>query len=358
MPGSTKTPIEIAVDITIRLGFLLILIFWCLNILLPFIMPVLWGVIISVSLYPLFLKVKSWFGNKGKLAATVITLFFLGFIIVPSYVFFESMADGIIDIGKSIESGELIIPEPDKKVADWPVVGKSIYGIWDLSHKNLEAALEKYQPQIIDAGKWLLSSMVGTGVGILQFLLSVIIAGVLLTTAESSGKVFRAFFNKLVGEKGGEFAQISEMTVRNVTKGILGVAVIQAALVGLGFILAGIPYAGLWALIVLILAIIQLPPLIVVIPVIIYMFSTMETVPATLWTIYLLLAGGSDNILKPILLGKGAPVPMLVIFLGAIGGFILSGFIGLFTGAIVLSLGYKLLIAWMEEDSVEATKSK
>ena len=122
---------------------------------------------------------------------------------------------------------------------------------------------------------------------------------------------------------------------------------------GIGFILAGVPYAGVWALIVMILAILQLPPLIVILPVVIYLFSANSTLFASLWTVYLLLAGASDNILKPILLGKGAPVPMLVIFLGVIGGFMLSGFIGLFTGAIILSLGYKLFITWLDGDDKE-----
>ena len=155
-----------------------------------------------------------------------------------------------------------------------------------------------------------------------------------------------------MGERGDEFAEISNVTIKNVAKGILGVAIIQSTLAGIGFILAGVPYAGLWALICLILAIIQIGPALVIIPVIIYLFSTMGLLGAILWTVYFVVVMISDNFLKPILLGKGAPVPMLVIFLGTIGGFITSGFVGMFIGAIILSLGYKLFITWLDEEAV------
>jgi predicted PurR-regulated permease PerM len=184
------------------------------------------------------------------------------------------------------------------------------------------------------------------GGGILQLFVALIIAGVLLAipgTGESVRKVAR----KLAERRGEEFAEIVRITVGNVVKGVLGVAFIQAILVGIGFFLAQVPYPGIWTLLVFLLAVLQIPPLLVVIPVSVYLFSERSTGAAVGWTVYLLLAGFSDNILKPILLGKGAPVPMLVIFLGVIGGFMLSGFIGLFTGAIMMSIGYKLFVAWI-----------
>ena len=185
---------------------------------------------------------------------------------------------------------------------------------------------------------------------ILQFALAIIIAGILLAT-KGTEDISKKILRRLVGERGDSIAQLAGDTVGNVTKGVLGVAVIQSLLIGIGFLLAGVPYAGLWAVLVFLLAVLQLPPTLLVIPIIIYLFSIMGTVPAVLWSIYLFLASISDNVLKPILLGKGAPVPMLVIFLGVVGGFMLSGFIGLFTGAIILSLGYRMFIFWLDEDS-------
>jgi predicted PurR-regulated permease PerM len=185
-----------------------------------------------------------------------------------------------------------------------------------------------------------------TASGILQMMISIIIAGVLLVV-KGTGESIRKFFRRLAGDRGDEFADVTMKTIGNVVKGILGVALIQALLVGIGLLVSGVPFAGVLTLVVFMLAVLQIPPLFVVIPVVVYLFSAKETTPAVLWTVYLLLAGFSDNILKPVLLGKGAPVPMLVIFIGVIGGFIFSGFIGLFTGAIIMSIGYKLFTAWI-----------
>jgi predicted PurR-regulated permease PerM len=161
--------------------------------------------------------------------------------------------------------------------------------------------------------------------------------------------VSKKFFKKLVGKRGDEFSDISEKTIRNVVKGVFGVAVIQSILSGIVFMLAKVPYAGLWALLILILAIIQLGPALVIIPVIIYLFSAISPISATIWTVVLIAVMLSDNILKPYLMGKGSPVPMLVIFLGSIGGMMSFGFLGLFFGAIILSLGYKLYSGWLTE---------
>ena len=162
------------------------------------------------------------------------------------------------------------------------------------------------------------------------------------------GEVIRKFFRKLVGDRGDEFAEMTMKTVNSVVKGVIGVAFIVAILNGILFFLAGIPYSGIWVLVVFVLGMLQLPLLFVTLPIIVYLFAVKGTTAAIIWTILLLFAGLSDNFLKPILLGKGSAVPTLVIFIGVIGGFILSGFIGLFTGAIVMSLGYKLLMGWMD----------
>jgi predicted PurR-regulated permease PerM len=161
----------------------------------------------------------------------------------------------------------------------------------------------------------------------------------------------------VAGSRGDEFADVTKATVGNVIKGILGVALIQAFLTGVGLLLADVPFVGLWTILIFVLAILQLPPAIVVIPIVVYLFSVEEPTTAVLWTIYLLVAGLSDNIIKPLLLGKNAPVPMLVIFIGVIGGFMLSGFIGLFSGAIVMSIGYKLFSAWIGDDNAKVVET-
>ena len=352
--SSLQQSIHTSVEVTLRLVFLFILIAWCLNILLPFIAIVLWAVIIAVSVEPVYNAIASKMGNKSTWAAVVVVLLFLAIIIIPSYFAVNGLVTNIREISESFQQEGVKVPPPNQQVAEWPLIGEKVYAAWSAASENLESFLISYEKQLASFGKWLMSTALGIGVGILQFILSIIIAGVLLAT-KGTEDFTRKMFRKLVGKRGDEFAELSDKTVKNVTKGILGVAFIQSFLLGILFLLAGVPYAAIWAVLVLFLGIIQLPPTLVSIPVIIYLYSAISPTMATVWTVLIMLASLSDNILKPILLGKGAPVPMLVIFLGAIGGFILSGFIGLFTGAIVLSLGYELFMAWLNEPSTEPT---
>jgi len=336
-----------AIDIAIKLAVLALIVAWCFQILRPFLFPILWGIILAIALEPIY----NWFLRKTKgsikLAATFLTLVLVGFILIPSIAIFDSAVHGLRELKELHESGELVIPAANESVKDWPLIGDSTYELWNQASTNLESFASKYEEQIIQAGKFIFQSLVGTGTTILQLILSIIIAGVLLATP-GTGKASEAIFGKLAGAAGHEFIDVSRKTVQSVVKGILGVAIIQSILVGLGFFLAGVPYAGLWAVLVLILAVIQLPPSLVIIPVIIYLFSAKSGFVAGAWSVYLILAGISDNVLKPWLMGRGAAVPMLVIFLGSLGGFIAFGFIGLFAGAIVLSIAYKLAIHWLE----------
>jgi predicted PurR-regulated permease PerM len=294
-------------------------------------------------------------GGRPKLAASLILLICLTVIIVPSVLFMDSMIEGIKGLRASYQAGTLTIPAPSEKVKTWPVIGNSIYDLWQSATMDLGQFIVKYKDQLTGFGSKIGKGILSATGGIVQMMVAVVIAIVLLIVGGTNESILK-FFRKVAGNRGDEFAGVVNMTIGNVVKGILGVALIQAIITGLGFLFAGIPLAGLWTLLVFIFAVLQLPPAIIVVPIMAYMFSEKELTPAIIWTIYLMIAGLSDNILKPILLGKGAPVPMLVIFIGVIGGFIFSGFIGLFTGAVVMSIGYKLFISWLDssaQDEVE-----
>jgi len=338
------------VEIAIRLGFLAILVVWCFQIIHPFAGVVLWAIIIALTLAPAHNALQNKIGASPKWSATLLTLFGLAVIVLPSWLFFESTISGLMELRARLAEGTLTIPPPTEKVTSWPLIGNKVYQIWGNASENLAAFITQYQEQIIEIAGTLLEKAMSIGSSILTFILAMIIGGILLVT-NGTETTARKFFNKLVGTRGDEFTDVAAGTVRNVAKGVIGVALIQAFIVGIGLLLAGVPHAGLWALVVMVLAILQLPALLVIIPIVIWMFSVFNPVPATLWTVYLLAAGASDNFLKPMLLGKGAAVPMLVIFLGVLGGFMLSGFIGLFTGAIIISLGYKLFVSWLDDDS-------
>lgn len=342
------------IDISLRLGILFVLLGWAFLILRPFVSIVIWGIIIAVSLYPLHLILTKKLGDFPKLSAGIISLMLLAVLLVPSAIFTESVVEGISNFSSGLDAESFHLPPPDPQIAEWPVIGNTIYDIWSGASNNLEDEIMNYSEQLKSVGNWLLTALMGTGLGILQLLVSIIIGGVFLGTSEKGANFSNKLFRRVVGPRGDEFARTSEITVRNVSKGVIGVAIIQSLLAGIVFMLAGVPYAGLWTLISLILCIIQIGPGLVIIPVIIYLFTIYDNWIAVLWTIALVFVMLSDNIIKPFLMGKGAPVPMLVIFLGSLGGFIAFGFIGLFLGAIVLSLVYKLVLTWIEDER-EAT---
>jgi predicted PurR-regulated permease PerM len=340
-------------DTFIRMLFLLLIIAWCLMLMYPFISIMLWGLILAIALMPVHSSLTKLVRGNAKLASVILVIISLVIIIVPSYYFLESTVKEVKDFSANFKGGTLSIPPPSESVKSWPVVGGVVYQTWYTGSTDIKVIIIKYQDQLLVAGKKIAGGILGAVGGVFQMMISLIIAGVLLAYGHV-GESIRKFFRKLVGERGDEFADIVGKTVSNVVKGILGVALIQALLTGGGMLIAGVPYAGILTILVFVLAVLQLPPALIMIPVIIYMFSANDIVPAILWTVYFLLAGLSDNVLKPILLGKGAPVPMLVIFIGVIGGFILQGFIGLFTGAIIMSIGYKLFVAWI--NSAEENK--
>ena len=334
-------------DTSIRLLFLAFIIAWCLLILLPFVSIILWAIILAIAFSPLHTSLSKWMGGREKLASTLIVLIGLAVVLIPGWLFLDSIISGAKELKADFDGGSFTIPSPTEKVKDWPLIGDRFYNIWSAASADLGAFFAQYREQLGGISEKLVKGILSVVSGGFQMIASTIIAGILLVVKGSRESVLKVF-RKLAGDRGEEFMDLSYKTVGNVVQGVLGVALIQSFLIGLGFVLSGVPLAGLWTLFVLIFAILQLPAIFIVLPVIIWLFSSIDTLPAVLWTIYLAAAGLSDNILKPILLGKGAPVPMLVIFLGVVGGFIFSGFIGLFTGAIVFSLGYKLFVAWID----------
>jgi predicted PurR-regulated permease PerM len=349
MENENKKQTQQAVEVFLRIGLLVLVLYWCFEILSPFIVPFLWGVIIAVAVYPLQLFFQKRLRDKKILTSVLITIIMLAVIIIPVSIFISTMTDSILILKTQIESGEIAFKAPSEAIKQWPIIGERLYDALLRLFEHTEDTIKQYQTELTEIGKKILTAIVGTGLSILQLLLSIIIAGVLLAT-KGTERAAIIIMSKLVDSRGEDFVKIMTNTIRNVVKGVLGVAVIQTILAGFGLYLSGVPNSGVLILLCLILSIVQIGPGLVIIPSVAYLYMHNSTMTAVLWTIYFIGVLTSDNILKPILLGKGASVPMLVIFLGVIGGFIMSGIIGLFTGAIVLSLGYKLLLAWMNID--------
>ena len=337
------------IDAAIKIIAIMLIGTWCFDILRPFIMPMAWGAIIAAALFPFYTKMVNWFGGKKGLAATVFALIGISILVIPTVTFSTSAVDSITQISEGLQEGTIDIPAPDEKVKEWPLVGEKIYPAWLTASDNLEKFASQYSEQIKNTFSKVLGAAASFGGVILQFILSVIIASMFLANSESCTKGCHSFISRLMGDKTDAVLKNTVATVRSVGAGILGIAFTQAVLSGIGLVVADIPAAGVWVLLVLMVAIVQLPPIIILGPIAAYYFSVADTTPAVIFLVYSIVVSSSDAVLKPIFLGRGTDIPMLVILLGAIGGMIVSGIIGLFTGAVILALGYQLMMMWLEQ---------
>jgi predicted PurR-regulated permease PerM len=338
-----------ATEATIRIVLVALLAAWCFRLVSPFILPVVWAIIIATAIYPGYRWLARTMGGRERLAAVVLVLIGLILLIVPSVMSAGSLVENARWLTDGLSDGEIEVPLPPENIASWPLIGERLHAFWTLAHENLMGAIEQLGPHLKPLAGGFLSGVAGVGLGLVQFVISIVIAGVFLASSDRCAEVASAVATRLVDERGPEFVALSGATVRGVAQGILGVALIQSFLVGIGLFAAGVPHASLWTALCLLVAVVQLPPLLVLLPIIIYMFATSGTTTSVIFTIWSVLASSSDTVLKPILLARGLDLPMMVIFMGAIGGFIASGFIGLFVGAVVLALGYKLFMAWLGE---------
>ena len=348
LPGDSQSSTTQAIEIAIRLSLIFLIMAWCLQIITPFISLIAWGAIIAVAIYPLFLKLTDKLGGKKKLAVTLIAVISIAAILIPVISLSGSLLESATKIGTSISSGEVQIPPPSESVQEWPLIGEKTYEFWQQASANLSELLKQYPGQLSLIGKKLLGLAAGAGFGVLQFLISMLIAAAFLASADTINASLLKLAKRLTTEHGEDLLIMSEKTVRSVAVGVIGIAFIQAFLAGIGMLIAGIPAAGLLAIIIMVLGIAQLPPLLILLPVAIYLFSGDSMAIAVFFLIWSVLVSASDMVLKPLLLGRGVDAPMMVILLGAIGGMITSGIVGLFIGAVILAMGYKLFRAWVE----------
>lgn len=335
-------------EVILQLGLVFLILGFCIKLLLPFMMPILWAIILAIVLYPAFNFLQKKLRGRKSLASFIITAVLLIIIIAPTVLFVNSVSSTITELKAGVEDGTLKVATPGQNIKDWPLIGDKAYDFLYSLSTDLKTGVMEYKEQIVELSKKLLGSVLSSTVALLQVILSVIIAGVLMVST-SAQNLAANFIRRIAGDFGDEFLNISVSTVFQVVKGILGVAIIQTLIQAVGLFGCGVPFAGVLTLLCLMLSIIQVGPIIINLGVIAYLFSLDNTTAALGWTVFFVLSGLSDNVLKPLLLGKGALVPMLVIFLGVIGGFMMSGFVGLFVGPIIFSIGYKLFAAWMDD---------
>ncbi len=348
--NNLTTPVRNAIEIAVYLLLIFAILSWCLQIVMPFVSFLAWGTIIAVALHPAFLKLRKSLGERNKPAVLVFVLLGLTTILVPAWMFAGSMLDSVQQFRGALESGQFQVPPANESVREWPLVGERLFEGWSSASTNLEDFLEDHHEELKSVSSTLLGKAAGIGLSVLQFLAATLVAAAMLANEKSTRAMIQRFCQRLAGERADEMIRLSSATIRSVAVGVLGIAFIQALLGGAGMWAVGVPAAGVWALFILVLAIAQLPPLLVLLPAVFYVFATNDnTAVCVIFTIWSLIVSFGDAALKPMLLGRGVEAPMLVILLGAIGGMLMSGIIGLFLGAVVLALGYKLVMAWLEQ---------
>jgi predicted PurR-regulated permease PerM len=343
---------EDIIHLAVRLGLLAFLVYWSFILVEPFVPILAWSAVLAVALYPAFEWLSNRLGGRPKLAATIVTASCLAIVIGPVAWLGLGLIDGLTEISEQFGNGRFVVPSPPAALADWPIVGRPVHELWSKASTNLDAALRQLAPYLKPVAGYLLAFAGGLGIGTLKFLLSVILAGFLFPSGPRLVSASRGFLSHVVAQRSGEFLALAGATIRSVSQGVIGIAIFQALLIGSALKLAGVPYASVLSFAVLILGILQIGSLIILLPVVIWIWTAKDFAIALPITIFLILAGISDNILKPLLMGRGLTTPMPVIFIGLIGGTLAHGIVGLFVGPIILAVAWELMTAWIREDKV------
>lgn len=351
-PAFEKVLSREMLDVLIRAGLVAALVLLCFQILNPFLHLLLWSVILAITLYPLQCRLQRKLGGTDGRIATLIVLAAMVILMVPIYLLGTSVTHSVQGALVMVKSGSFHIPPPADSVLGWPLVGRAIHGFWLQAAADLTGLVHKFGPQLRDAGLVLLGTLGNLGLGLLTFVLSLLIAGIFMAYGERGADSAVRIASRISGpEKGARITRLCTATIRAVAQGVVGIAFIQMILIGVAFVLMGIPGAGLLSLAVLLLGIMQLPATLITLPVIAYVFVTQGAGVATIvFAIYVAIAGLADNVLKPLLLGRGVEVPMPVVLIGALGGMVASGVIGLFIGPVILAIGYQLFWQWVADD--------
>ncbi len=346
---------EDVIQLVIRLGLLALLIIWTFLIIRPFVPILAWSGVLAVAFYPAFSWVAKLLGGRPKTAAAILTMITLGIVLGPATWLGLSAVDGVRELARQLSTGDLALQSAPEQLKSWPLVGPWLYDLWEQAYANISAVLREVAPYLQPLAGPLLSLAGDASLGTLQFLVSVFVAGFLLPHGPRLVEAGRSFLFRIVPEQSEHFLSLAGATIRAVAQGVIGVAIVQALLAGIGFKLAAVPSAGLLAFIVLLLSIVQIGAFLVLLPVIIWIWTAKDVTTALMLTVFLVLVGFLDTMLKPLVMGRGLNTPTIVIFVGVIGGTLAHGIVGLFIGPIILSVAWEMMMAWIRTEAPAET---
>ncbi len=338
----------------VQIAAVVLLLSWCFQIVAPFINVMVWALIMAVAIFPLHLKLAGWLGGRNKLSAILIAVVGLAILVVPTLAMTGSTVDFLGSAADELKGGAIELPPPTDQVKEWPVIGERAFDAWTSASQDLEATINHFGPQLAAIGKSMLGFIGHGAVTVILFVISLLIAGAFLLSADKGYEACCRVASSIAGDRGKELTDLAVATIRSVAKGVLGVAIIQGLMAQIVLMIWSVPGAGIWAGLVLALGIMQLPPILILGPIAVWVFSTADPLSATVFLVLSIVVSFADAVLKPLFLGRGMDIPMLVILLGAIGGAVSFGIIGLFVGSVVLAMGYTIFSSWIRGEPTES----
>jgi predicted PurR-regulated permease PerM len=320
----------------------------CVWVMLPFVAAVVWAAMIVIATWPLLIAVEARLGKRRGPAVAVMVSALLALLVIPAWVGISTIADNADRVGQLAQSfAKDGLPPPPPWLEGLPLVGQRLYGKWLALAGHPETLVAQVQPHMNGAARWLASKAGGLGAAIVQFVLTVIVSGILYASGESAARGVLRFLRRLAGERGEEAGRLAGKAVRAVALGIVVTAATQTLIMGAGLFLAGVPYAGLFTSVVFVFCIAQLGPAPVALLATIWLYTSGAAGRGTVMLVFSLVAMTLDNVLRPLLIRKGADIPLLLIMAGVIGGLLAFGVVGLFIGPVVLAVTWTLLAAWV-----------
>ncbi len=319
-------------------------------VLWPFAVAIVWATTIVVATWPVLLFVQAWLGGRRGLAVAVMVLALLTFVVVPVWLAVLTIADNVerlVGLARALRSEGL--PPPPEWVKSVPLVGQRLTETWSSLAGDAASFAARVAPQLGDAARWLAARAGSLGAAVVQVLLTVAISGVLYARGETAARGVERFLRRLAGAAGRDVAHLAAKAVRAVALGVVVTAVIQTVLSAIGLIVARVPQAGALTALAFLLCIAQLGPLLVLGPATIWLYSSGSPARGTVLLLFTIVAATLDNFLRPLLIKRGANLPLLLIFAGVIGGLIGFGIVGLFIGPVVLAVSWKLVESWVSD---------
>lgn len=320
-------------------------------VLRPFLAAAVWAAMLVVATWPLFVGLEDRLGKRRGIAVLIMSLGMLLLLVLPLWLALDTILDhsaALSAAGKSVAANGL--PPPPAWVGALPLVGERLASGWSqLAAGGAAGVVAKATPHAADAGKWVLTQVGGLGGMLIQFLLVVTISAIFYSGGETGARMARRFGRRLAGERGENSIVLAGQAIRGVALGVGVTAIVQTVLGGIGLAVAGVPFASLLSALMLMLCIAQIGPMLVLLPAVGWMFWTGDTGWATFLLVWSLVVGTLDNFLRPMLIKRGADLPLLLIFAGVIGGMLGFGLIGIFVGPVVLAVTYTLMLAWIED---------